>query len=258
MLIDWFTTAAQAVNFLILVYLLKRFLYGPIIRTMNAREEKIASRLEEAERNKDEAEEEAETFRLKNRDLDERRERLVEEAREEAEANKRELTEKARQEVEELRTQWLRGLDQGKKTFITELRKRAIEQVYETVRKAFSDLATVDLEEHMTDVFAERLKSLDKGSLGEIRRSLKKAGGGVAVASAFEMPPGKRHHVTRVIHETIEDGIEVDYQTEPELISGIELKAPGNVLGWNLREYMESLEREVSQAISEETEEGET
>ena len=48
MQIDWFTVVAQIVNFLILVWLLKKFLYGPIIRAMDDRERRIASRLEEA------------------------------------------------------------------------------------------------------------------------------------------------------------------------------------------------------------------
>jgi F-type H+-transporting ATPase subunit b len=39
MLIDWFTVGAQAVNFLILVWLLKRFLYRPVLAAVDAREE---------------------------------------------------------------------------------------------------------------------------------------------------------------------------------------------------------------------------
>ena len=50
MLIDWFTVVAQIVNFLILVALLKHFLYGPLVRAIDAREERIAARLAEAER----------------------------------------------------------------------------------------------------------------------------------------------------------------------------------------------------------------
>jgi F-type H+-transporting ATPase subunit b len=37
MLIDWFTVGAQVLNFLILVWLLKRFLYGPILDAIDAR-----------------------------------------------------------------------------------------------------------------------------------------------------------------------------------------------------------------------------
>ena len=49
MLINWFTVLAQAVNFLLLIYLLKRFLYGPILKAMNAREKRISDRLNDAE-----------------------------------------------------------------------------------------------------------------------------------------------------------------------------------------------------------------
>ena len=48
MLINWFTVAAQVVNFLILLYLLKRFLYRPILGAMEERERRIASAMEEA------------------------------------------------------------------------------------------------------------------------------------------------------------------------------------------------------------------
>ena len=43
MLIDWFTVIAQMLNFLILVWLLKRFLYQPILDAIDAREKGIAS-----------------------------------------------------------------------------------------------------------------------------------------------------------------------------------------------------------------------
>ena len=60
MLIDWFTVIAQIVNFLVLVYLLKRFLYKPIIKAMDGREQRIAGRLEEADKREEEARQELE------------------------------------------------------------------------------------------------------------------------------------------------------------------------------------------------------
>jgi len=46
--INWFTVIAQIVNFLILVWLLKRFLYKPVLKAIAEREQKIASRLDAA------------------------------------------------------------------------------------------------------------------------------------------------------------------------------------------------------------------
>ena len=48
MLIDWFTVGAQLLNFLILVWLLKRFLYKPILGAIDIRERRIAAELADA------------------------------------------------------------------------------------------------------------------------------------------------------------------------------------------------------------------
>ena len=56
MTIDWLTVGAQVLNFLVLVYLLKRFLYGPVVRAMARREEAIAERQREAQQRKEDAE----------------------------------------------------------------------------------------------------------------------------------------------------------------------------------------------------------
>jgi F-type H+-transporting ATPase subunit b len=55
MLIDWFTVGAQALNFLILVWLMKRFLYKPILHAIDEREKRIAAELADADAKKAEA-----------------------------------------------------------------------------------------------------------------------------------------------------------------------------------------------------------
>ena len=66
MLIDWFTVIAQVINFLVLVVLLKRFLYKPILDAIDQREKRIASALAEADAQKVEAKKEREKFQEKN------------------------------------------------------------------------------------------------------------------------------------------------------------------------------------------------
>ncbi|HEY4789048.1 MAG TPA: hypothetical protein VIH57_23530, partial [Bacteroidales bacterium] len=66
MLIDWFTVAAQLINFLVLVWLLKRFLYKPVLKAIDEREKRIVMQLQEAENKKAEADREREEFQRKN------------------------------------------------------------------------------------------------------------------------------------------------------------------------------------------------
>ena len=102
MLINWFTVLAQIVNFLILVVLLKFFLYDRIIKAMDEREAKIRARLNEAKAKAKEAEQEADAFRSRNKELENKREAMLAQAKEEAEAHRKALTEQARHDVTNL------------------------------------------------------------------------------------------------------------------------------------------------------------
>jgi len=73
MLIDWFTVGAQTLNFLILVWLMKRFLYKPIIDAIDAREKRIAAELADADAKRAEAQKERDEFQHKNEEFDRQR-----------------------------------------------------------------------------------------------------------------------------------------------------------------------------------------
>lgn len=87
-LIDWFTVIAQVINFLILVWLLKRFLYKPILNAIDAREKRVADELANADTKKAEAEKEKEEFKHKNEEFDQQRSALLNKAKEDAKAER--------------------------------------------------------------------------------------------------------------------------------------------------------------------------
>ena len=66
MLIDWFTVGAQALNFIVLVWLMKRFLYKPILDAIDAREARIAAALADAAASKAEAAKDRTEFQRKS------------------------------------------------------------------------------------------------------------------------------------------------------------------------------------------------
>ena len=77
MLIDWFTVGAQVLNFLILVWLMKRFLYQPILDAIDAREQRIATELANAAAKQAEAQQERDAFQRKNAEFDQQRAALL-------------------------------------------------------------------------------------------------------------------------------------------------------------------------------------
>ena len=160
MLIDWFTVVAQIVNFLILIVLLKVFLYDRIVKAMDAREEKIRERLSAATQREAEAEKQAEALRQKNRFFDEEHEEMLSRLKAEVETRRKELLHEVRQSTADLQKTWREAMYRERESFVQDLRKMAATQVYAIARRAFEDLADADLEERMVDVFIARIHKM--------------------------------------------------------------------------------------------------
>src|SRR5580658_6844655 len=96
MLIDWFTVAAQALNFLILVWLMKRYLYKPILDAIDAREKLVAAELAEAAAKKAEAQKDRDEFQRKNQEFEQQRAALLSKVTDEAKAESLRLLDEAR------------------------------------------------------------------------------------------------------------------------------------------------------------------
>lgn len=250
MLIDWFTVIAQVVNFLVLVYLLKRFLYKPIIRAMDEREKRIASRLAEAEKREDQARQERERHQAINRELESRRGVLLSQMKEAVETQRKEMVGEARHQVDAVRANWLQALEREKEAFLQDLRRRTGRHTYAVARRALKDLANVDLEHHMIGVFVERLKNLDQEEKEALRSSIDDKTPSVKVTSAFEISEDRFQEIAQVLQGYVSQPIDLQLSTSSDLISGIELKAQGHKIAWSLREYLEGLETAFSEALT--------
>src|ERR1019366_3583865 len=102
MLIDWFTVVAQAVNFLILVWLLQRFLYKPVLAAIDARELKIAAQLADGAAKKNEAQAERDDFQVKSEAFEQQRGELLRKATDDANVERQRLFAAARKDSETL------------------------------------------------------------------------------------------------------------------------------------------------------------
>lgn len=252
MLIDWFTVFAQIINFLILVFLMKRFLYGPIIKAVDKREEKIAFRMQEAEQKRIEAEQEVASYREKTTEIDKLREDMIAQTREESDRLKKELIKKAKEEVDHFKSGWHETVIQEKESFLRNLRRLSGDQIYSISRQALADMADSELEDRMVDVFIRRIKELSDDTLNKIKESVQKSGQGIIITSAFTIPANKRQLITRTIHDYISPGINIQYDVSRDLICGIEIKVHGYVVGWNLEEYLKGLNNAFSKVLDQE------
>ena len=243
MLIDWFTVAAQGVNFLILVWLLKRFLYKPILNAIDAREKRIASELADADAKKNEAQRERDDFLNKNKTFDERRAALLGKATDDGKAERERLIGETRKEAESLRAGQATALRNDQIRLGNEITRLAQEEVFGTARKALADLATVSLEERMGEVFTRRLREMDAKAKEALAAALKSSSEPAVVPSAFDLPGEQKAAIQNALNESFSAEVRVRFETAPDLVGGIELTANGQKIAWSIADYLVSLEK---------------
>jgi F-type H+-transporting ATPase subunit b len=251
MIIDWFTIGAQALNFLILVWLMKRFLYKPILHAIDAREKRIAAELADADKKKATAQKERDAFQHKNEQFDQQRATLLSKATDEAKAERKRLLDEARQAATDLSVKRQETLRNDAHNLNQAISRRTQQEVFAITRKVLTDLAGVSLEERMVDVFLRRLRELNDTEKDGLKEALKAASGQVIMRSTFDLPVAQQSAIERVVKEVLAVKTHVRFETAPNLISGIELTTNGQKVAWSIADYLTSLEKGVDELLQE-------
>jgi len=249
MLIDWFTVGAQVLNFLILVWLLKHFLYKPILNAIDAREKRIAAELADADAKKTESQKERDDFQNKNKAFDEQRSALLGKAADEAKAERGRLLDEARKASDGLRAAQAIALRNDQKRLGSEITRLAKDEVFGIARKTLADLATVSLEERVGEVFTRRLREMDGKSKGLLGAALKSSSEPAVVRSAFDLGTEQKAAIQNALNETFSAEIRIRFETSPDLISGIELTTNGQKVAWSIADYLASLGKGVDELL---------
>ena len=243
--IDWLTVAAQVVNFLILVYLLKRFLYKPVIAAMDRREARIRDRLEKAREREQEAESRAESYESAQAELEAEREQALEDAREQAEALRERLIDEAREAVANRRAKWRESLATEQSRMARDIQTRSAEAVVEIARRAVSDLAGYQLEAAVFERFLEALEQADENTW----QTLARAEGPLRLRSSFSLDETQRSQFEQWLDERLDHPPGVDYELDEELLCGLALEGNGQRLSWSMGRFLDALDEQMLQRL---------
>jgi F-type H+-transporting ATPase subunit b len=251
MSLDWVTIGAQALNFLILVWLMKRFLYKPILHAIDAREKRIATELANADQKKAEAQKESDEFRHKNEEFDQQRAALLRKATDDAGAERQRLLDEARKAAAAFSSKRQEALRNEEHELHQAISHRTQQEVFAIARKALTDLATTSLEERLGEVLLRRLREMDGRAKASLAEALKTTSDPALVRSAFDLPAEQRAAIQNALNETFSAEIHIRFETAPDLISGIELTSNGQKVAWSIKDYLASMEKGVDELLKE-------
>ena len=251
MLIDWFTVGAQLLNFIILVWLMKRFLYQPVLDAIAAREKKIAIELADAAATQTQAQQQQADFQQKNQAFDEQRAELLQQARDAAKAEGERLQAQAREAADAASTQRAKTLLMDAQHLHADIARHAQQQVFDIARRALGDLAGVDLEQRMCEVFMERLRAVEGATLATLRTAVEAVSPAkpALLRSAFALPAPQAAAIQAALDDWFGSAVALQFEVAPELVGGIELRAQGQKLAWSILDYLGELSSDLEKSL---------
>lgn len=250
MQIDWLTVGAQIVNFLLLVYLLKRFLYGPIVRAMDHREQLIVDRQHAAEAKEAAAEHESSNYRAQLHELEQQREAILDEAKQLAAAEHAQQLEALRKEIATTRTRWHEEVEIEKATFLLQARKGIAQQACDIARKALHDLVDTELEHQLIALFLRRIDQMDTTERTELAEIIRQQQEPITVATGFELEPAVENEIHKTLLELGGSSIKTRFIRSDDLLCGIALLLPDHKVAWSFEDYLDGLQHSLTTLLT--------
>jgi F-type H+-transporting ATPase subunit b len=230
MQIDWWTLTLQVVNFLILVWLLWRFLYQPVKEVIEKRKKLAEQAFADVDRQKSETEAARQRFEEGRAGLAQERQDMLKEVHEELEVERRNVLGEARHEADELLEAARDSIDEEREAALRDVREQtaalAVELASGLLRKAESSApAGVFLEQ-----LERQLKELPTDERRRLQKDLAAKSARLMVVTAVPLTAQERDHWTDRFSAYLSQRNKTEFETDPEILGGAELRFPHAVL----------------------------
>lgn len=245
MSIDWITVLAQIANFLLLVWLLKRFLYRPILDGIDARETEIAKRMAQAGIAEQQAHTAAAEYRQQQAQLQKDQQVLVADALNATKAQRDALLAEAHGKLEQEQKDWQRYLNAEREKFTKKLQRSGEQALLELTRKALRDLADESLEAAIVRHVGRRLAPLAD--------ELMDASGDSQLAEAstqMPLPETAKSQLQAEIKQLLPRHT-LSFTTNAEQAPGLILRVGGAQVAWTIDTYTDELDAQLNKRLDE-------
>jgi F-type H+-transporting ATPase subunit b len=223
---DWWTFALQAFNFLVLVWLLWRFLYRPVKDVIEQRKQLAEEAFTEADRKQAEAEAARQRFEDERAKLAAERQDLIKKLHQESEDAGRKVLEKAETEANALIEEARKSIEAQRQTVLSEIQSEiselAVQLASEILRKSDPGAANQALIER----FEKKIAEMPANEVDRLKKDLSANDARITLVTAGSLSPEERERWAGALGKSLGMKDKTDFATDPEILGGAELRFP--------------------------------
>lgn len=242
---DWWTLALQAINVLVLVWILGRFFFRPVAAIVAKRREETERLMAEAEAKRQQAERERAAAEAARTEVAEERERLMAEAQKAAEAEKARLLSQPAEDLARQREEAEHSLARQREEAEGELINHASDLSVEIARRLLGRLPAdatfaaflAGIEKALQDLQAEDGAAGFVGADGDHP---------LEVVTAAPLDADQAAQVREMLQRVGGSDVQVTFRTDPDLIAGIEVHARNTTIRNNWQADLARIREELA------------
>lgn len=235
---DWFTFGLEIFNFLILIWILKRFLYQPVLQTIARRKAAIDQRLADAKAKISDAETLERQYQDRLGDWEKEKQALLARVEDEIKATRASRMATLEKDLgdERDRRQMLeeRRMEEWRKRTENE----AVAQGAQFLAKLLSRLAAPELEVRLIAIALEDVKQLPDEQLQKLRAACRDGKASMTVTSAYPLSDSHRRALVQRLAEATRAQLAAHFAEDPRLLAGVRIGIGPWVLHANLQDEL--------------------
>jgi F-type H+-transporting ATPase subunit b len=230
MTIDWWTLALQAVNFLILVWLLWRFLYRPVRDVIEKRKAMAERAFADADSKGAEAEAAEQRFEDARAQLAQERQEMLKRLHGELEDERAKVLEAAREEAQKTIEAARASIADEREATLADIRGQVEELAGELAASLLKSVGSAALDDIVLDQLEGKLKALPAEELRRLEADLAENDARLAVVTAKPLAQKDRKRWTERLQAALGSPVNVKFTADPEILGGAEVHFPHAVL----------------------------
>ena len=237
--LDWTTFLLEVINFLILVWLLKRFLYQPVLNVIERRRQKIKADLLQAATEQDEAKLLKSQYEARLVDWEQEKrvalDTLAQKLAQERESRLKQLeAEMAQQHLKhQSRDQQQQAL------WRSQAETEALQLAGAFVARLLEGLTGPELDKRLQQLFIEQLTALPEVALVQLREDWQSGSSGIEVLSATLLEAKQQQLIRHALEQKLGPGKgSWQFSTDRNLIAGLRVSKGGWTLQANLQDEL--------------------
>lgn len=238
--LNWSTFLLEILNFLVLVWILKRFLYKPVLATIAQRRAGIESTLAQAAASMEEARSLKERYEGRLGDWEREKQSAREALHGEMAGERERLMAALHAELEREREKARAVEARWREDCLRKYQEICLVQGTRFVSRLLSALAGPELDARLFDLALEQMESLPAGQLESIRLTRDEHFRAAQVVSAYPLDEARRSRLAEQLGQAFGTSVACSFSEDAELLAGLRISLGPWVFHANLQDEMKS------------------